>query len=134
MFKPAITTIVLIVGSLAAAWWYRHESDGDLPPLRTVAVERGELQFTIDATGTVEPEEVVDVGAQVAGKIESLGADTRDAGRTIDYGSPVKVGTVLARVDDSLYESDVDQAQAQVDSAQALAESTEAQVLEAKAN
>ena len=67
-------------------------------------------------------------------KIQSLGVDPRDAKRTIDYGSPVNVGTVLARIDDSLYQSDVEQAQAQVDSAQAFAESTAAQVLEAEAN
>ena len=97
-------------------------------------VERGDLEFTIDATGTVEPEEVVDVGAQVAGKIESLGTDPRHPTRTIDYGSPVEVGTVLARIDDSLYQSEVEQAQAQVESAQALTESTAAQVAEAEAN
>jgi HlyD family secretion protein len=134
MIKTAIATLVLVVGSVAAAYWYRHESEGKLPPLRTVPVERGDLQFNIDATGVVQAEEVVDVGAQVAGKIQSFGADTRDPNRTIDYGSPVKIGTVLARVDDALYQSDVAQAQAQVDSAQALAQSTEAQVLEAKAN
>ena len=35
--------------------------------LRTVPVKRGDLRATIDATGTMEPEEVVDVGAQGAG-------------------------------------------------------------------
>ena len=134
MFKSILATLVLIVVPVAAAYWYLHDTDAHLPSLRTAAVERGDLQFTIDATGTVEPEEVVDVGAQVAGKIQSLGVDPRDAKRSIDYGSPVNVGTVLARIDDSLYQSDVEQAQAQVDSAQALAESTAAQVLEAQAN
>jgi len=38
---------------------------------RTAAVERGNLIVTISATGTVEPEEVIDVGAQVAGQILS---------------------------------------------------------------
>ena len=80
-----------------------RDTDTQLPPLRTAEVVRGDLEFTIDATGTVEPEEVVDVGAQVAGKIESLGTDPRHPERTIDYGSPVEVGTVLARIDDSLY-------------------------------
>ena len=47
---------------------------------------------------------------QVAGKIQSLGVDPRDAGKTIDYGSPVNVGTVLAQIDDALYLSDVEQA------------------------
>ena len=38
----------------------------------------------INATGTVEPEEVVDVGAQVAGRIVEFGKDTQ-TGKTIDY-------------------------------------------------
>ena len=115
-------------------YWFGGDGGDKLPPLRTAEVVRGDLEYTIDATGTVEPEEVVDVGAQVAGKIESLGTDPRHPERTIDYGSPVEVGTVLARIDDSLYQSEVEQAQAQVESAQALTESTVAQVAEAEAN
>jgi HlyD family secretion protein len=134
MIKTIFGTLVLVALSGAAAWWYRHDSADALPALRTVPIERSDLQFTVEATGTLEPEEVVDVGAQVAGKIQSLGADPRDASKTIDYGSPVSVGTVLARIDDALYQSDVEQAQAQVESAQALAESTAAAVQEAEAN
>jgi len=40
---------------------------------------------SISASGTIEPEEVVDVGAQVAGLIKSFGTDVQ--GKTIDYGS-----------------------------------------------
>jgi HlyD family secretion protein len=114
-------------------WWGR-DTEAKLPALRTAEVTRGDLSLTIDATGTVEPEEVVDVGAQVAGRIFSLGTDPRDAERMIDYGSPVEVGTVLARIDDSMYASEVDQARAQVESAAAMLESTTAQVAEAEAN
>jgi len=124
--------LAALVGT-GTIWWGR-DTESSLPPLRTAAVTRGDLAFTIDATGTVEPEEVVDVGAQVAGRISSLGTDPRDSARSIDYGSPVEVGTVLARIDDSLYASEVEQARAQVDSAAALLESTAAQVAEAEAN
>ena len=72
---------------------------------------------TIGATGTVEPEEVIDVGAQVAGQILTFGKDAQ--GRTVDYGSVVEAGTVLARIDDSLYAADAAQAEAQVRSAKA---------------
>jgi len=134
MFKAALAMFGLIVLTGASWFWYRQDSRTDLPPLRTVPVERGKLVYAIDATGTVEPEEVIDVGAQVAGKIESLGVDPRHPTRTIDYGSPVAVGTVLAVIDDSLYQSDVEQCQAQVESAAALADSAAAQVTDAEAN
>lgn len=60
---------------------------------------------------------MVDVGAQVAGKVVSFGQDNN--GNTIDYGSVVEVGTVLARIDDALYAADVDQARAQLEQARA---------------
>ncbi|MGD9632337.1 MAG: efflux RND transporter periplasmic adaptor subunit [Pirellulales bacterium] len=125
--------LVLALLGTGTLWWGR-DGESKLPQLRTAEVVRGDLSLTIDATGTVEPEEVVDVGAQVAGRIFSLGTDPRDAERTIDYGSPVELGTVLARIDDSIYQSEVEQARAQVASAAALLESTTAQVAEAEAN
>ncbi len=134
MTKAVFGLLMLIAVSGSATYWFGRDGGTQLPPLRTAEVVRGDLEYTIDATGTVEPEEVVDVGAQVAGKIEGLGIDPRHPERTIDYGSPVEVGTVLARIDDSLYASEVEQAQAQVESAQALNESTIAQVAEADAN
>jgi len=66
--------------------------------LQTAVVQRGDVVATISATGTVEPEEVVDVGAQVAGLIKAFGTDVN--GKTIDYGSAVDIGTVLSRIDD----------------------------------
>ena len=73
----------------------------------------------ITATGTVEPEEIVDVGAQVTGMITSLGADPDSPGKTIDFGSRVEVGTVLARIDDAIYRAQVEIAQADCQRAEA---------------
>ena len=70
--KMFIILIVLgLVGTASAAYFWREK--GDLPAYRTVEVKRGDLLATIGATGTVEPEEVIDVGAQVAGQILSFG-------------------------------------------------------------
>jgi HlyD family secretion protein len=67
-------------------------------------VRRGDLAATISASGTIEPVEVVDVGAQVAGLIKAFGKDIE--GRTIDYGSVVEKGAMLAKIDDSVYSAD----------------------------
>ena len=84
---------------------------------KTVQVKRGDLQAVISATGTVEPEEVVDIGAQVAGRIVSFGKDKN--GEEVDYGSVVEAGTVLARIDDALYAADTASAKAQLEQAKA---------------
>lgn len=59
----------------------------------------------------------MDVGAQVAGRINSFGTDKN--GKTIDYDSIVEKEMVLARIDDSLYAAQVGQAGAGLKQARA---------------
>src|SRR3954454_17333280 len=126
--KKLIAILVLLWGGGAAAYWYWNDAGASRPRFRAAAVTTGNLTATIDATGTIEPEEVVDVGAQVAGEILSFGPDPRDPDRPISYGSPVDKGTVLARLDDALFKARVDQAKAQLLKANAEVEQSEAKV------
>jgi HlyD family secretion protein len=117
-----MTFVVLAVLGLAAgsALFYRtHTTASPTITFRTVPVKRGDLVAVVSATGTLEPEEVVDVGSQVNGPIASLGKDTKDPTRSIDYDSQVDVGTLLAKVDDSVYKAQYDQAKANLVHAQA---------------
>lgn len=129
--KKSIVVLV-VVGILGGVtFWYLGRSNGDTPDFRTAKVTRGDLVVSIGATGTVEPEEVIDVGAQVAGQILSFGTDVN--GKTVDYGSVVDEGTVLARIDDSLYLADEAQTKAQVQSAKAGILSAQANLEQMKA-
>jgi HlyD family secretion protein len=105
---------LVVVGLAAggAVYYTKHVAADAKVSFRTVTVKRDNLLSTIDSTGTVEPEEVVDVGAQVVGIIKSLGQDPADHKKTIDYGSRVHEGTVLALIDDAVYKAQVDQADA----------------------
>ncbi len=114
-----------------AALYFRGADAQSAAPYQTTQVTRGDLLVAISATGTVEPEEVVDVGAQVAGQILSFGKDAQ--GKTVDYGSVVESGTVLARIDDSLYAADAAQAEAQVQAAKASLQRAEADLGQMKA-
>src|SRR5262245_5149864 len=109
----ALLIIVALAGGGAAMYW--RQLQRPVTTFKTAAVQRGDLRITISATGTVEPEEVVDIGAQVAGQIRSLGPDPRDSTKTVDYGTEVEEGTVLARIDDALYAADLDQANASLE-------------------
>ena len=133
--KPMIKTIIaalIILGLIGATVdWYQKSSAENENNFRTAQVARGDLRLTISATGTVEPEEVIDVGAQVAGRILSFGQDVN--GKTVDYGSVVDKGTVLARIDDSIYLADEAGAEAQVQSAKAGIQRAEADLNQMKA-
>ena len=121
---------LLALAAAGVAWHFRGgEEKGAV--YRTARVERGDLVLSISATGTVQPEEVVDVGAQVAGQILSFGTDAH--GKTVDYGSVVEEGTVLARIDDSLYLADAAQAEAQVQAAGAALKRAQADLDQLKA-
>ena len=56
--------IVLMLGAtvFAASAWYRGNADKP-SGFRTVQVKRSDIASTISATGTLEPEEVIDIGA-----------------------------------------------------------------------
>jgi HlyD family secretion protein len=127
--RTAAGAVVLAAIGTAFAWYFQ-QGDGKGMSFKTAQVTRGDLLVTIDATGTLEPEEVVDVGAQVAGQILTFGTDAD--GKTVDYGSRVEQGTVLANIDEALPQADVKQAEAQVKSAQAGVELAEARVTSLK--
>jgi HlyD family secretion protein len=112
--------VVLIASALVggSGFWYMRNGR-DSTAFRTVTVERGDLIASINASGTIQPEEVINVGAQVAGQVKGFGADPRDTRRKIDYGSPVEEETVLAWIDDSVYQAQLNRAKADLLRAQA---------------
>ena len=122
--KRGIVLLVLLALVGFGGAWLMGRGNSDEVTFRTGKVVRGQVLATIGSTGTVEPEEVVDVGAQVAGQIAAFGNDAD--GKPVDHGSPVKADGLLAQIDDSLYRSDVDVAQAQVAAAKAGVQRAEA--------
>ena len=116
-WKKIILFLIPVLLIVPALFWFWGGNNDRSVLYRLTPVVRGDLEAVISATGTVEPEEVVDVGAQVAGKILAFGKDK--LGKPIDYGSQVEAGTVLARIDNALYAADVNQSKAQLAQAKA---------------
>jgi HlyD family secretion protein len=77
---------------------------------RTAAVERGEVDYAISATGNPNAVVTVQVGSQVSGNIMALYAD---------FNSKVTKGQLIARIDPAPFQAKVDQARANLDAAQA---------------
>ncbi len=83
----------------------------------TTQVDRGDITEKITATGTINPVVTVKVGSQVSGRIAKIFAD---------FNAQVKQGQVIAQLETDIYQTKVEQADANYKMAQA-------QVLEAKA-
>jgi len=122
----AIVSLLLFLGLIAVVYYvYKVYRPVTTSNFRTAVVERGDMLPTIGATGTVEPEQVVDIGSQVNGLIMELKAD---------YGTNVEKDQVLATIDKTLYDATVDQNQAAVNSAKANLLQAEANLYLAEAN
>src|SRR5712692_4831040 len=125
-----LVVVLVVVAVLGlGGWWYLFARDNNKSRFRTAVAERGELLATINATGTIEAEENIDIGAQVQGMIKEFGKDPKDPKKTIDYGSEVDEGTVLAQIDPALYKASVDQATANLHQAEANVHLAEANLI-----
>jgi HlyD family secretion protein len=110
---------VAALGSGGTVYLKSHAATKPMESLQTTVIKRGELLSIISATGTIEPEEVVNVGAQVAGLIEEFGSDPHDPAKLIDYGAVVEKYTILAKIDPTFYEAAVEQAEATLEQSEA---------------
>ncbi len=126
-----VFVLVIIAAVVGGGLWYRHKSETSNLVFRTAAVRRGEITQSITASGTLQADEVIDVGSQVTGQISSFGTDK--SGKQIDYRSEVEKGKVLATIDPSVYKSEVDAAHAASDQAKAAVVSATADLVQLKA-
>lgn len=125
--------ILAAVGA-GGVWAYVAYNGGESPE-RSFATDEVICTTFLDkvqATGTLEPQELVDVGAQVTGEIKEFGVDAN--GKRVDYGSEVKEGQLLARIDDTIVELDIQKAEAQVAQSKAGIAQAKATILQAQAN
>ena len=88
----------------------------------TVAVERGLIQASVTATGTLNAVVDVQVGSQVSGNIKGLFAD---------FNTKVTKGQLVALIDPEAFQAQVDQAQAALGSVHSASTTLQAQVIKA---
>src|SRR5438552_1913438 len=93
--------IVIAVGAGAGAYYIRR--GGPELQVQTSPITRGDIIDSVGATGTLQAVTTVQVGSQVSGNIEWLGAD---------FNSIVHKGQQIARLDPSLFQTQVEQARA----------------------
>lgn len=99
-WRWAFVLLLLIAIAGAAFWWWReHGRDDPLAAYQLATVQRADLEDLVTATGTVQPRDYVDVGAQVSGQLRKI---------HVEVGSVVKQGDLLAEIDPTVYLANVD--------------------------
>src|SRR5258705_6719017 len=109
MKRPLIgLLIVAAIGAGAGAYYVRR--GGAEVQIITAPITRGDIVDTVGATGTLQALTTVQVGSQVSGNIQWLGAD---------FNTIVRKGQKIAELDPSLFQAQVEQASANLAQARA---------------
>ena len=107
MKKRYIALIGIIVAAIV--FWLSFMGNGSAKYV-TKEITKGNITEYVEASGTIKPINTIAVGTQVSGTV---------AGIYVDYNSQVKKGQLLAELDPSLFQSNVDQSTAKLNNAQA---------------
>jgi HlyD family secretion protein len=111
MNKKLITVAIVAMAAVTSGYvLYRRAHSAAVPAYRTAAVQRGNIESTVAVTGTLGAVTTVQVGTQVSGQISAI---------YVDFNSKVKKGQLIARIDPTLQQQAVEDAQAGVSRAQA---------------
>ena len=105
--KLILTTVILLLIGLMF-WLSSAGKRNKEPKYRTDKVESGDVTATVTATGTVSALETVQVGSQVSGIISKI---------YVDFNSKVTKGQVIAELDPTSFQAQVDQRRADLEKA-----------------
>jgi len=108
-FKWIIWVLVIIFAAIAI-WYWKFRAEKTEIVLQTTNPYYGNISNSVTATGTIQPVDTVAVGTQVSGTIQKV---------YVDFNSPVKKGQLLAQLDKTVLEAQVQQINANLQSSRA---------------
>jgi HlyD family secretion protein len=121
--KKLIALLVILAGLGSAGWAYYARKNRPEPTVTTLPVSRGDVVEMVQATGTLEAVTTVDVGTQVSGVVQDLYAD---------FNSIVRKGQLIARLDPSILQVQIESQRANVTRAEADLERLRVALADAK--
>lgn len=121
--KIIVSVIVIIAVAVVLKLTVFKGGNGNEIGYQKEALKRGTIQALVDTTGTLNPVTTVDVGSQVSGKILEI---------FVDFNSPVKAGEIIAKIDQELFITRVNQDKASYQSAEASLEKSKVSLANTK--
>jgi HlyD family secretion protein len=111
MKRTRMMAAMAVIGALGVGIYaYGRATAESAPAYRLGRVERTSLTSTVSSTGTLSAVRTVQVGTQVSGQVAAI---------NVDFNDKVKKGQLLARIDPTLQQQAVGNAQAGVARVQA---------------
>ncbi len=101
--------LVILIGAVFTYYGF-FKKDKNAVSFVTTKVIRGDISKQITANGTINPVNLIKVGTQVSGRIEKV---------YVDFNDKVKEGQLLAEIDKSVLQSQLDMAVAKKQKAKA---------------
>jgi HlyD family secretion protein len=92
-----------VASVLTAGWYYFAATESSATRYVTAAVERGDLDVTVTATGTLEPINDVEISSELSGIVRKV---------LVDYNDRVTAGQILAELDTDKLKAEVAHANA----------------------
>ena len=119
-FRPVAISLLALVLAAGGWWAWKAWSAGakKSDELIFATVQRGDIEDLVGATGSLQPRDYVDVGAQVSGQLKKL---------HVEVGTEVKEGQLLAEID-------AEQSAARVDANRASLRAQQATLIERQVN
>lgn len=117
--RPWVWLLSLALVAAGAGGWTLNRSAGGPPNFLTATAQRGALEETVSATGTLQPLQYVDVGTQVTGQLRAL---------PVAIGDMVAKGQLIAEIDPTLFQAKTDATRAALDSLEAQLVDRQAQL------
>lgn len=102
--------LAVLVGGCVGFGAYVRSNAPSGPQFATTPITRGELVATVSATGTLGPRNLVEVGPEISGRVRSVAVDANDR---------VTAGQVLAEIETTQIDAQVQTARANLASASA---------------
>jgi len=115
-WKVVIAVVVLVGGSIAVFAGVRYSHRG-IVTVETGRVVRQDLTSLVTASGEIKPRKYINIGANATGQLTEI---------PVIEGQHVQKGQLLARIENTQPEADVNAQQASLSSAEADAAATEA--------
>src|SRR5215510_15030327 len=109
--------LLLIAGGVTAAFFWTNKTNAN--DYITAKVERSNVEVNVSATGTVQAVTTVQVGSQVSGTVQWLGAD---------FNTEVTKGEIIAKLDPAIFQAQVDNAAATVQNSDAALQAAQVEI------